>query len=1095
MVSRTSQSNEEYDSKIPALKVLANLGWQYLTPAQCLLMRGSNREVILREVLVEVLQARHFDYKGQTKRLSSNAIEQIITKLASGNAHEGLKTANQRLYDDLSLGITVSEFVEGGKKHQPTIAIIDWDNPTHNRFHFTEEFNVANAVGTNSRQPDIVCFVNGLPLVVIEAKKAATNHPGKSPTAEAISQMIGNQGGQEIPQLFVYSQLLLAISSTQADYATTNTQAKFWTGWQEEILPNDFFTRIKNLPLTAQTHQAIFERRPAKMAEHFVQQWSEPQLVTAQDQLLISLLSKARLLEMIRFYLLFDKKVGKVVARYPQFFAIKAMLERLTKRQTNGAREGGVIWHTTGSGKSFTMVLLCKVLLLQPELKNCRIVVITDRVDLEKQLANTFLSSGAFGTAIAGKKQGDKLAKVATGKQLAKRIGQGNERILFSIINKFNTAAKQAECFNPSDDIIVLVDEGHRSQDGENHQRMRQVLPRAAFIAFTGTPLLKKDKTRKKFGSLIHSYTMDDATKDGIVTPLLYEERQPELDINKQAIDNWFDKITASLNPQQKADLKQKYSRKGEIYLATNRIELIAWDIAIHFEQHFKSLDLDLKGQLACENKLSAIRYHAALKATGKVSSAIIMSPPDTREGNNEVDETELPEVHQWYKDNVTGSPQQYEKRVIEAFSEPGDPDILIVVDKLLTGFDEPKNAVLYIDKPLKAHNLIQAVARINRLHENKQFGLLIDYRGILKALDSAIASYKKLADEDYDHNDLKGLYSSIDTEYKRLPMLNERLHHVFIHVTRGSDLETYRQKLMPKYQSDVDGDEFDSRLPLREDFYQALTAFGLCLKIALSSNAFFADKSIGEQKIADYKQDLQFFTDLRQVTRRDAMEVVDYTLYEKQIRALVGKQVVGNQIRAPQGVYNVTQLGQAVEESDPPEKIRNETDTIRTKIKRTIEQDLGDDPYAQKVFSQRLKEAIEEAEALFDHPFKQYALMDKLDKQVTKNELNDMPDELVKSKHAQAYYGVFKLVLGDQYFAQIPPKEQQKWIDQAFTIEQIVHQAVLENSLNPQNIEAAIRQSLLPPYYLTLGSEKAIELIEQIIQMTRVGIAKKKSQ
>ena len=228
----------------------------------------------------------------------------------------------------------------------------------------------------------------------------------------------------------------------------------------------------------------------------------------------------------------------------------------------------------------------------------CRIIVVTDRKDLETQLSNTFSSTGE----ISGKR-GKKNAKMSTGRQLAEEIGQGSERIIFSIINKFRTATKLPECRNESSDLIVLVDEGHRSHGGENHIRMKQAMPNAAFIAFTGTPLLKESKKANKFGPIIHAYTMQRAVDDGTVTPLLYEERIPDLEVNERAIDRWFDRVTEGLTPQQKADLKRKYGRKKEVYQAEDRLRMIAFDIAFHFS---KNIDEGLKGQLACSSKLDA---------------------------------------------------------------------------------------------------------------------------------------------------------------------------------------------------------------------------------------------------------------------------------------------------------------------------------------------------------------------------------------------------------------------------------------------------------------------------------------------------------
>jgi type I restriction enzyme R subunit len=743
------ETKETYSAHIPALRVLSAMGWEYLSATACLAARGSTLEVVLTNVLVEQLRKRRFEYKGKLYPLSTNAIDQIVRELAAPPLHEGLLTANEKLYNKLTFGVTVTEFVDG-KKHNPTIPIIDWDDPSANSFIVTEEFEVMSSGGTHPRRPDLVCFVNGLPLVIIEAKRPDSGNPNKSMIDEGISQNIRNQKNDEIPKLFAYSQLLLSISGTDGRYATTKTPKKFWTGWREEEFDESHFTKIKNAPVSDQVRKAVFANRPAHLRSYFESLWAGKQLPTDQDRVLISLLGKERLLEFIRFFILFDRKVGKIAARHQQAFGIKALIGRINKRKPDGGREGGVIWHTTG----------CKALLLHGSLKECRVVVVTDRIDLEDQLSKTFLSGGAFGSAIATKKEGEK-AKVSSGRDLAKRIGHGKERIIFTIIAKFHTASKLPECHNPSENMIVLVDEGHRSHGGEGHERMRKALPNAAYVAFTGTPLLKKEKTTNKFGPIVHAYTMQRAVEDGAVTPLLYEERRPELEVNEKAIDNWFDKITLGLSERQRTDLEKKWGKKGPVYGSANRIELIAWDIAIHFNENFKKLDQGLKGQIATDSKRAAIKYKKALDATGLVSSAVVISPPDTREGHSDVDESELPEVQQWWKDNVGQDGDAYERRMIDDFSTEGKPDLLIVVDKLLTGFDEPRNAVLYIDKPLKDHSLMQAIARVNRLHDAKEYGLLIDYRGILKELDTAIAQYQDLASRTQAGYDIAAMTST----------------------------------------------------------------------------------------------------------------------------------------------------------------------------------------------------------------------------------------------------------------------------------------------------------------------------------------------
>lgn len=1090
-MSALPQTREQYSAHIPALHLLINLGWHFLSTAQALALRGSTREVILKPRLIEVLQTRRFDYKGESFPLSPSGIDQILRQVQAVNLTEGLLPANERVYQMLTLGVTVTEFMPDGKKHQPTIALVDWNDATANRWDVTEELEVLSTHGTHHRVPDVVAYVNGLPLVVIEAKRPDASHMGQAMVEEGISQQLRNQRPDEIAQLFAYAQLLLAVSPTEARYGTTSTPMKFWARWREEEFSDAQLREWKNLPLSTDAEAALLAGKPSKLQSYFRQLWAQPLLPNEQDRLLAALLHPQRLLEYLRLFVLFDRKAGKVVARYQQFFGIRALLERINQRKPDGGREGGVVWHTTGSGKSFTMVFLTKALVLHQSTQACRVLVVTDRLDLEDQLARNFMNSGAFGSAVATKKDGEK-AKVGSGRELAKRIGQGSERIIFTLLQKFATASKLPECYNPSADMIVLVDEGHRSHGGETHERMRKALPRAAYVAFTGTPLLKKDKTANKFGSIVHAYTMQRAVEDGTVAPLLYEERVPELTINEEAVNRWFDRITAGLSPDQAADLKRKFANKQAVYGAANRIELIAWDIAQHFNENIKKLGQGLKGQVATASKLEAIRYKQYLDDTGLVSSAVIISAPDSREGNTEVDESKLPEVQKWWNSHVGKNAEGYEQQVLQDFGSDGEPDLLIVVDRLLTGFDEPRNTVLYIDKPLKEHSLIQAVARVNRLHEAKRYGVLVDYRGILKELDTAVRAYQDLENRTqggYELADIEGLYQQMSTEYKRLPGLHDELWTIFAEVQNKQDLEQYRQLLMPRYAEDEDGQTYDTRQKVRDDFYSALTAFGLCLQTALSSRSFFEDHSFSEADVHRYKEDLRFFTSLRTIARQDALETVDYSVYEQQIRRLVDKQVVGSQVREPKGVYLVHQLGTPEEiEQWSEEKTRNETDMIRTRLKKTIEQDLADDPYAQKVFADLLKQAIAEAEAMFDHPLKQYALLKKFEEQVDARDVGGLPAELSESKHLRAYFGICRLVLGEDAFA---ATDRAAWVEQAKEIDAVVRQAVAEHSLNPQNIEAAIRKALLPALFGLMGLDKAKEAIDQIIQVTRVGLAR----
>jgi len=1085
MNSNLPNFREEQSAKIPALALLTSLGFEFIPPSECLVKRGSLSTVILPDVLRGVLRHKTYSFMSKEHTLSEAAIDKIIHELANPAMNEGLKAANEKIYDALTYGIGVTEFIDG-KKANPTINVIDWQTPDNNQFHFTEELIVENAHGTANRIPDIVCFVNGLPWVVIEAKRPDSSHEGKPTVAEGISQNIRNQKVDEIPHLFAYSQLLLSVNGHDGLYGTCGTPEKFWAKWKEEEITEATFERLKNTPLTQDELDLIFNHRPAKVRDEYLSLIAGGKLVvTDQDRLLVSLLRHDRLLEMTQLFTLFDKKVGKIVARYQQVFGIKALIERVTSFDEKGARNGGVIWHTTGSGKSFTMVFLSKALIWIKELAKCRVVVVTDRVDLEDQLARTFASGGTLSD------KDHKSAMATTGRRLAEQIGKGNERIIFSIINKFGTAVELPECYNHSPDIIVLVDEGHRSQNGENNIRMQQALPKAAYVGFTGTPLLQDDKTENKFGKIIHSYTMQQAVEDKTVTPLLYEERVPDLSTNDKALDAWFDRITDKLSEKQRTDLKRKFSQKGQIYQTEGRIELIAHDISDHF-QNFKNQGL--KGQLACDSKASAIQYKKLLDQIGKVTSVVAMSPPDTREGHDTVDGESKDIVQNWWKENVGNQDEKaYTQHIIDEFGKDDGPDIMIVVDKLLTGFDEPKNTVLYIDKPLKQHNLIQAIARVNRLHQKKQFGYLIDYRGILKELDASIASYQELEERikgGFDIEDLKGLYSRMDTEYKKLPGFYSDLWAIFEGVQNRQDGQALRQALAPKIDT-IDGQLTDTNQKKREDFYAALTTFSNCLKVALQSATYFEDKSFDDKREL-YKKTLKSMSELRKQVREDAEETVDYDEYAENIRTMLDKHIGGVEIQESKGAYLVGNMGKNVKPEElTDDDARNKRDAITGRVTKMIEQDLADDPYAQEYFSKLLKQAIQQAKDMFDAPVKQYLLFADFEEQVKERNIDGIPtdrfaelDPKVK-RHVQAYFGLFLKHLSD-----VTSLSEEERFNYAVQIDEVVTASVAEFSINPQEIENQIRRKLLPVLFKAIGMDTAKLIIADVIQITRLGVA-----
>jgi len=587
--------------------------------------------------------------------------------------------------------------------------------------------------------------------------------------------------------------------------------------------------------------------------------------------------------------------------------------------------------------------------------------------------------------------------------------------------------------------------------------------------------------------------------EDGAVIPLLYEERIPKPDITTKTIHRWPAHITEGLTNEQKTGLRKKFSFNAMDYQSDSRIELIAHDISDHF---VKNIPDGMKGQLITDSKLSAIRYKKYLDNIGLVNSAVVISSPDTHEDCSETDDIPLPEIQQWWRDNIGNQGNDvYTKKIVRRFSGEDNPQLLIMVDKFLPDFDEPRNTVLYIDNLLENHSIIQAATSINQLHELKEYGFLIDYRGILKTLDTTLEmcqetcqETKTLTRSGFDTNDLAGLYQKTSTEYKKLPMFHEQLWELFREVKNRNDLEQFRQILIPLYKKDDNaGIFFDSRQKTREDFYKALRNFSRCLKVALGSASFYEDKNFTQEDIKICERDLTFFTNLQRITQQDAGETMNYSHNTVYIKKFADNPVANKNIREPDEIYRDNKPAQ----KDIPlkwtaEKIRNEINIISTRLKKTIEQELLNDPYAQKIFSEQLKEAIQEAEAEPGDPYKKYILFRNLENRIKNKIVPGMPGALINYPHAHAYYGVFRIFLKGGAFNIISDEENQVYIELSLMIDNVINKAEAEHSLNPYNIETEIRKKLLPPLFKRIGLEKTKKIIEQIIQITPSGLARK---
>lgn len=971
---------EDHISQIPALQLLQNLGWTYLTPAETVSLRsGKLSSVVLDDVLDSQLRKLNkIRFKGGEYEFSEANIQSAVQAIKDV-LFDGLVRTNEKIYDLLVLGKSLSQTIDGDSKSFP-LYFIDW-NPetwlTNNVFHITEEFEVERTASHDKRRPDIVLFVNGIPLAVIECKRPDL----KGAVEEAISQHLRNQRDDEIPKLFLYTQLLLAVSKNEAKYGTTGTALKFWSVWKEDV--DTVLAPFVNKPLSKIQKERMFaDRYDVKVQNYFDQLEKQPREITPQDRTLYSLCRPERLLDLTFNFTLFDAGEKKV-ARYQQYFCIKKILQRILQRDNDGRRKGGVVWHTQGSGKSLTMVMLAKGI-VRKDLPDYKIVLVTDRVDLDDQIYKTFRHCDLDPD------------RARSGRHLAKLMEGAKSRVVTTIIDKFETAVLKCELRNESDNVFVLVDESHRGQYGAMHSRMRKALPNACFIGFTGTPVKRKEKdTINKFGGLIDTYTIRQAVEDKAVVPLLYEGRDVQQQVDRKTIDRWFDQLTAKLTTEQRADLKKKFSSTDQLNKAEQKVKEIAFDIGIHFRDNWQGTPY--KAQLVTQDKSTALLYKKYLDEFGLVSSEVLISGPDDREGNKEVDEENLPAVVLFWKKMMAkhGSEEQYNKNVINSFKHGDYPEIIIVVDKLLTGFDAPRNTVLYLTRLLKDHTLLQAIARVNRLFEGKDFGYIIDYRGVLQNLNNAFDLYGKL--EDFDHADLENALTDVTEEVQKLPQRHSDLWDIFKSVKNKQDEEQYEQLLAEQEQ--------------RDKFYDRLSAYSRNLAIALSSVRFMEDTP--SAKVEKYKADLTFFVKLRVAVKKRYAEVVDFKEYEAKIQKLIDIHVTTGAVEKVTTLVNIFDKDAFLKEIEKLESISSKADTIAHRIKKTITERMDEDPAFYRKFSEMLEEAIRafREKRLADRDYL-YQVIEVAESIRTRSG-DSLPEKLRNKEVAKAFFGVLRELLG----------------------------------------------------------------------------------
>lgn len=1008
-------------SQKPAIELLQSMGYTYISPKDCEKQRGSRYHVLLKDILRgQLRKLNRYSYAGAENEFSAANIERAMEELDEPLT-DGLVRTSEKIYDALLLGKSYPETVGDGKSLSFNLKYIDWEHLENNLFHVTEEFAVDSLDKQHNARPDIVLFINGIPFAVIECKAPHI------PVEQAVEQMIRNQQANYIPQLFKYAQIVMATNKNTVKYATAGTPKKFWSVWKEQ----------DTAFLDSGLAQFVADRVP-----------------TEQDRNIISLFRQERLTELTRYFVLFDANVKKI-CRYQQYFAIREIMKTVAQQDSRGNRQGGVIWHTQGSGKSLTMVMLAKYILMVLADCNPRVVIVTDRKELDGQIAATFSHTRL------------NPARATSGRHLVELVTSGKADVVTTIINKFNTAERLA-ARNTSRDVFVLIDESHRSNYGSMAAKMRTVFPNACYIGFTGTPLMKREKnTLTKFGKLIHKYTIQDGVEDGAIVPLIYEGRFVEQKVDEENIDMWFRQTTKRLTDPQKEDLRRKWSSIRRLTSTDARIKRIALDINNHFILGFK--DTGFKAMLATNYKRDAIRYLKCFEQFGDLNCAVAISPPDMQESVDDIDEGTDHEVIEYWEKMMKqyGDADTYEEAMKNKFCD-GETDILIVCSKLLTGFDAPICQVLYIDKELKEHGLLQAIARTNRLHDGKEYGLIVDYRGLIQKLDAAMDMYSGAGLENFESGDLRGVVIDVLEALGQLRTAYTNFIDIFTDIKDLDDTEAVEVALADEKR--------------REQFYNLLCAFGRVLNLALNSEQVYAALPGEERK--KYQDCFVFFSKVRRSVKIRYCDAIDNSEYEPLMQNLLDTHlsVAGlKQITSPVDILNKDDFEQELEELG---SLHAKADAITSRLSKSISAKYEENPAYYDSFSKRIKDALDQYKEKVISEAEYLAKMRSIleDYRSGKSSVS-YPERIKHNVHAQAFYGVITALFDD---AQVEGMTPDFAAEIAEEITAIIAKHSCVDWTNNQTIHNRISQDIDDLFYAyekSRGLVLSFDLIDKVIE------------
>jgi type I restriction enzyme, R subunit len=938
-MSNVGQNERATQNRIIKL-ISKKLGYKYLGDFQ----DRTNNQNIEKEILKKWLLSR-----GVSETLYTKIERQIEQSIALGGGRK-LYEANKEFYTLLRYGVKDKENPNDKNK---TVWLIDWKNIDNNEFAIAEEVTIK---GQNTKRPDIVLYVNGIALAVLELKRSSVG------VTEGIRQNLDNQKATFIRDFFATIQLVMAGNDSQGlRYGTIETTEKYYLGWKEEN----------------PEYNSKIDTRDKKYLSALNCEYNGENISGVLDCDIIRLLNKKRFLELIHDFIVYDSGVKKT-CRQNQYFGIKKAQEHIARR------EGGIIWHTQGSGKSLTMVWLAKW--IRENVQKSRVLIITDRTELDQQIEKVF-------TGVE-----EQIYRTKNGRDLIGTLNDSKEWLICSLVHKFGTDDKKSneatdeyikelqsmlpKDFSAKGELFVFVDECHRTQSGELNKAMKKILPNAMFIGFTGTPLLKDDKQKsiEVFGGYIHTYKFDEAVKDGVVLDLQYEARDIDQYIgNQKKIDEWFDLKTKDLTDIAKVQLKQKWGTMQKVLSSKQRLDLIVQDILLDMERKPRLIDGRGNAMLVSDSIYNACQFYdlfeqTDLKGKTAIVTSYVPSEADIKGEESGEGKTEAIRKYEIYRkmlanyfeideNEASKKVDEFEKQVKEKFiKEPGQMRLLIVVDKLLTGFDAPSATYLYIDKQLKDHGLFQAICRVNRLDgEDKEYGYIIDYKDLFHKLEGAVEDYTSGALDGYEKEDIQGLLTD------RLKKSKERLEEA-----RESIKALCEAVEEPKnnidYQHYFCGNTSDKEA-LKENEPKRVALYKLAVSLirayANLANEF-TEAGYSQSEFETIKNEVIYYTEIRDLIKNSSGDYIDLKKYEADMRRLIDTYIKADdsevvEIFEEMGIIELLVNNSSDEfENKVPKGMKQSKESMAENIENNVRRLITDESPTNPKYYEKMSELLD---------------------------------------------------------------------------------------------------------------------------------------